>query len=260
MPEIWDCHLHVIGDRARWPLAPDRGYEPPYAPVEALLEHLDKMGADKGVLVQPSVYCFDNSCLLAALAAHPERLHGIVVPAPSTRVEDFVRMHKLGVRGVRCNLVNTGGITLDGTRPWWGWMQDHGWHIQLQTHAGHADFLPPKNQLPPLKLVLDRLGFPPSGFTSQTMRPLLNAIDSGQIHVKLSAPCRFSTLPAPHTDVQALARCCLEVGAHCLWASDWPHTDCTLPVIADRIWYEVVQDLAGDTFEQMHSAAAALYQ
>jgi predicted TIM-barrel fold metal-dependent hydrolase len=261
MSEIWDCHLHVIGDRALWPLAPDRGYEPPHAPVELLLSHLDEMGADKGVLVQPSVYGFDNGCLLAALEQHPDRLRGIVVPNLATPLKELARMHDLGVRGVRCNLVNSGGITLNDTRPWWGWMQDHGWHIQLQAHANHADFLPPKDQLPPLKLVLDHLGFPRAGFNTQTMRPLLDALASGQIHVKLSAPGRFSALPAPHTDVQALVRRCLELGAdHCLWASDWPHTDCVLPVIEDRFWYKVVQDLAGDTFEPMHATAAALYQ
>jgi len=105
------------------------------------------------------------------------------------------------------------------------------------------------------------LPLPRAGFITQTMRPLLNALASGQIHIKLSAPGRFSARPAPHTDVQDLVRRCLELGAdQCLWASDWPHTDCVLPVIEDRIWYKVVQGIAGDTFEQMHATAAALDQ
>ena len=67
------------------------------------------------------------------------------------------------------------------------------------------------------------LPLPRAGFITQTMRPLLNALASGQIHIKLSAPGRFSARPAPHTDVQDLVRRCLELGAdQCLWANDWP--------------------------------------
>jgi 2-pyrone-4,6-dicarboxylate lactonase len=80
----WDCHAHVIEGTDRFPLAPGRSYEPPVARLPAYLGFLDRFGLGRGVLVQPSVYGFDNRCMLTALEAAGGRLVGVAVPAPET--------------------------------------------------------------------------------------------------------------------------------------------------------------------------------
>ena len=51
-----DCHCHVFGPAARFPYAEPRSYTPEDAPLEAYLALLDRLGFDRGVLVQPSAY------------------------------------------------------------------------------------------------------------------------------------------------------------------------------------------------------------
>src|SRR5687767_16017480 len=101
----WDTHAHIIGDPAVYPLASGYTYEPPRAALADYIALLDRLRLQYGVLVQPSVYGFDNTCMLAALDAARDRLFGIAVPAPDVTPHDLVRMHERGVRGVRCNLI-----------------------------------------------------------------------------------------------------------------------------------------------------------
>ena len=49
-----DCHCHVFGPAARFPYAEPRSYTPEDAPLAAYLALLDRLGCERGVLVQPS--------------------------------------------------------------------------------------------------------------------------------------------------------------------------------------------------------------
>ena len=76
-----DCHCHVFGPAARFPYAEPRSYTPDDAPLEAYLALLDRLGFDRGVLVQPSAYGRDNTAMLDALIREPARLRGVAVGA-----------------------------------------------------------------------------------------------------------------------------------------------------------------------------------
>src|SRR5690242_17867633 len=66
-----DCHVHVIGPKARFPLAKERTYTPMDAPAANLAAMLKRLGLDRVVLVQPSFYGTDNTCMLDCMAALP---------------------------------------------------------------------------------------------------------------------------------------------------------------------------------------------
>src|SRR5919197_1357866 len=66
-PGACDTHVHVIGPKDRYPLGSVRTYTPQDAPLSALRRMLSRLGMDRVVLVQPSVYGTDNRCLLDAL-------------------------------------------------------------------------------------------------------------------------------------------------------------------------------------------------
>ncbi|SPK70477.1 exported hypothetical protein [Cupriavidus taiwanensis] len=61
-----DCHVHVF-DGACFPFAAKRSYTPGPARVEDLIAFEQRIGIDRIVLVQPSVYGVDNAALLDAL-------------------------------------------------------------------------------------------------------------------------------------------------------------------------------------------------
>ena len=62
-----DCHVHVIGPKARYLLAEIRSYTPVDAPIDALRAMMARIGVDRAVLIQTSIFGTDNSCLLDAL-------------------------------------------------------------------------------------------------------------------------------------------------------------------------------------------------
>jgi predicted TIM-barrel fold metal-dependent hydrolase len=98
-----DCHCHVFGPAARFPYAEPRSYTPDDAPLEAYLALLDRLGFDRGVLVQPSAYGRDNSAMLDALTRAPSRLRGVAVGGAELDAATLKRWHAAGVRGLRAN-------------------------------------------------------------------------------------------------------------------------------------------------------------
>lgn len=236
----WDSHAHVIDDPARYPLSPTRAYEPPSAPLAAYLALLDELGLTNGVLVQPSVYGFDNRCLLDALDAGEGRLYGIAVPAPDSSTTDLETMNARGVRGVRCNLLDPHGLTVEQALRWQPVMRDLGWHVELHIAVERAGDLRAVVEPFEVPVVVDHMGRPAPGSADPSM-PHLEALAAlvreGVCLVKLSAPYRLSAMPAPWDDVVPLARALLAANAGaCMWATDWPHTDTRAPIaVADLV-------------------------
>src|SRR6478609_8547810 len=69
-----DTHAHVLGPAAQYDYSPARVYTPPDCLPKDYRHMLDMMGVTRAVLVQPSVYGTDNSAMLNAMKADPQRL------------------------------------------------------------------------------------------------------------------------------------------------------------------------------------------
>lgn len=109
---IWDTHVHLF-DPDAYPLDERRSYTPGPARVPDLLARMRTGGIDRAVLVQPSVYGTDNSCLLAALDSLGGRALGVaVVDSAKLRASEIAQMQARGIRGFRVNLVS--GAEADG--------------------------------------------------------------------------------------------------------------------------------------------------
>ena len=103
-----DCHVHVIGPKDRFPMAPERLYTPDYAPVEDLARHLKVLHLDRVVIVTPSPYGTDNRSTLYAIQRLGKRARGIAVVPENVKHSELEELHRQGMRGVRLN-VETGG-------------------------------------------------------------------------------------------------------------------------------------------------------
>ena len=74
-PGARDCHTHVFGPYARFPLAAERSYTPPEAPFEAHLAW-----PDAGHLLDLlDEWCGDDTLRRKILADNPARLYGHAV-------------------------------------------------------------------------------------------------------------------------------------------------------------------------------------
>ena len=225
----WDAHAHVIGDPAKFAMRPGRSYTPASAPLDAYLAMLDRHGFAYGVLVQPSVYGFDNRCLIDALDRADGRLFGVVVPAPDASARDLERMHQHGVRGVRCNLINPGGLRPDVVMRWQPVLKTLGWHVELHVPAGDLPDLADVCERLAVPVVVDHMGRPAPRQADPDLprlRTLIALVRDGLCYVKLSAPYRVSSQPPPWPDLTPLAGAFIRANPRaCLWGSDWPHVD-----------------------------------
>ncbi|GKZ69722.1 hypothetical protein AnigIFM50267_004943 [Aspergillus niger] len=237
----WDTHMHVV-EPERFPVSANAVYQPPEHTVEDAMNFESTLGIEKIVLVQPSIYGTDNSCLLEALKIlGPARGRGVVVIDPTNiDAKTLEEWHLLGVRGVRVNLKSVGKVLSEHeltetllqhaqiVRPF-------GWTIQVYVSL---DMVPLLERVVPqlgVKLCIDHFGGPDltavqhdgesfnpymlPGFSS-----LISLLRGGETYVKISAPYRLSK-DEEYRDLEAMAQEFLEAAPdRVIYATDWPHT------------------------------------
>ncbi|MBN8945475.1 MAG: amidohydrolase family protein [Rhizobiales bacterium] len=226
-----DCHVHVVGPRERYPMVPERGYTPPEASVAALVAFRQNLGIERAVIVQPSFYGTDNRCLVAALDELGAGARGVAVIAPDAADAALRTLHGHGVRGVRINLESQDDRDATAAAERLGALAGRvaplGWHVQLFAAGEVVARLAQLIADLPAPVVIDHFGMPAAdeGITGKNFSCLVELVQAGHVHVKLSAPYRISRDPA-HADVAPIARALIEAAPHrMLWGSDWPHTN-----------------------------------
>jgi predicted TIM-barrel fold metal-dependent hydrolase len=227
----WDCHAHLFGPYERYPLAPDRSYTPPEAPVGHYLALLDRLGLGHGVLVHPSAYGGDFSLLLDALAAQPDRLRGVVVLRADGPPVDLKELRERGVRGVRFSHRGGGGANFAGSASFDDLialaprLAAARLHAELWTDTLSLPDIADSLRAMPVPVVIDHMGGfdVDAGVDAPGFRCLRELVAGGFVHVKL---CAYRNLLAAgdfergrpfhdallQADPKAL-----------LWGSDWPH-------------------------------------
>lgn len=247
-----DVHAHVCGPRDRFPLVANRLYNPPEASLSDYLHMLDTLGIERGVLVQPSVYGTDNSAMLEALSAAPARLRAVAVLPFDVSAVEIERLHALGVRGVRCNIVDLkegrGQLPLEGLRRLADTIAPFGWHIEFLMHVNEFPDLDRQLGNLPVPLVLGHLGYVPSQLgTTDGFEALLRLARAGRAWVKLTAPYRLTGEPFPYPSTVAAAQALLdEVPDRLLWGSDWPHVFIRSAMPNDGDLFNLFADWVGD--------------
>lgn len=226
-PGAVDCHTHVFMDK--YPLKEHRGYTPPQSTLDDMLHMHSQIGIERVVFTQPSVYGVDNSAILDAMATIPDRARAIVALEASVTDAELDALDAKGVRGVRLNLDNVGGMPmpLDEVPAFAKRLDRLGWHLEF-LFAGHElPELAPMLRSIPIPISVGHFGYMPAdqGVDHPPFRVLLELAEEGNTWVKLSAPNRLNVgdLP-PWPEVVPLAHALIEANAdHVLWASDWPH-------------------------------------
>jgi predicted TIM-barrel fold metal-dependent hydrolase len=226
LPMIVDTHAHIFS--ASGPFAPGARYRPDYeASIEHWLALWPDVGVSHGVLVQPSFLGFDNTQLLAALQARSGILRGVIVIDPSVSKGQLQHWQRLGVRGVRLNLLGVADFSIFNGPDWtrlFGWMADLGWHLEVQCEGERFASLLSVLQHLQLALVIDHFGLPDPTLSNLCtgVEAILRLAEKCAVHVKLSAPYRLRGADACRYALLYLA----ELGPdRLLWGSDWPWTN-----------------------------------
>ncbi len=225
-----DCHAHLFGPQTRFPYAASRRYTPPDASLDAYLGMLAKLGIDRAVLVQPSVYLTDNAALLDALSQNRFPLRGIAVVKPDISDAELERMHQLGVRGLRLNLRNNNGAPAEAAPALAKRVAPFGWHLQFRIDPKDFEAAEQAIEALPVEVVVDHIGQVPvgEGIEGPSFQALLRLVRGGRVWVKLSAPMRMSAEEYPYADVTPFVQALVAAAPdQMVWATDWPHTTLT---------------------------------
>lgn len=227
-----DCHVHVFGDAARFPMSPERSYTPPPAPVHAAREMLRELHMDRVVIVSASVYGTNNDCALDAIRQLGARARGVANVARDAPDAELERLHRGGIRGVRLNFEQQGttdpAVAVERFRLAAKRATAMGWHLQVNTRLPIVEAMEEHVLAGPAPVVFDHFaqadaarGVDQPGFAS-----LVRLLKAGRAYVKLSAAYRSSTRAPDYADVTPLAQALIAANAErVLWGSDWPHPD-----------------------------------
>lgn len=199
-----------------------RTYTPPPAGVDACRALMDRTGVGRVVLVQPTVYGLDNRCLLDAMAEMGAASRGVVMLDASVSDRELERLNALGVRGVRCNLLLTGGPTLQELEALAPRIAPLGWHLDVNLDPVHLSALAPRVSTIGIPVVIDHVaGIGPH---DQAPLDLLADLMTGEgVHVKLSSYYRRAQKPDCADMGPVLQRLIATEPGRVLWGSDWPH-------------------------------------
>lgn len=226
-PGATDTHFHILGPAATYSYVAGREYTPPDATPPAYNQLLETFGVQRCVLVQPSVYGYDNSCMVksASQLSVPARM--IVVAPFSARDKELQYLHDAGARGVRFILAHVGGLPLSDLQRFSERVQPMGWHVQFLLRPSNLIDLEPFLARLATSFVIDHIGLiraSEGGVGQPAFQTLLRLFRTGRCWVKLTGGYRISSEAPPYRDVIPLVTELIkERPDRLLWGSDWPH-------------------------------------
>jgi len=239
------CHVFLADGVPRTPLVRGAAYHPPKVDVHDHARHLDDVGCNRGVLVQPSAYGQDHRCLLASLRRRPGTLRGVACIDLHTPEESLREMHDMGVRATRIQDGYPGGVPVESLVDIGERVSPLGWHLELWTDVRqHVSWLADAIRRCPVPVVLDHQGYLPSdvGVDDPALRSILCLLEQGRAWVALTGLERLFPGEAGATRPDAASwerheeaiadrvRLFVETRPdHLLWGSDWPHVGLSLP-------------------------------
>jgi predicted TIM-barrel fold metal-dependent hydrolase len=229
-PGSCDCHMHVFGPPERYRGAPDRSYDPRERTLAEYEDLVRALGFERVVLVQPSAYGTDNSCLLDALRLRPQTARAVVVIGEEHDASALRTMHEAGVRGARLNLMTpraTDGsaarIRLEETARR---IEPFGWHLQIYANLDLVRAVAPALKDLGLPVVFDHMGgaTQDGGRNAPGFDALLSELADGRCWVKLSGADIVTWQNSDFSEATPFATALIAANERqVVWGSDWPH-------------------------------------
>ena len=223
-----DCHIHLFGPASKYPFDPGSRYISEDALPEDNIRLQDVLGLSHAVVVSGGGYGRTTHHLVDVLERFPERFRGVaLLPAQMTDLE-FVRLTKLGVRGLRFVSAAHGAHLphLDPTMAARAF--EHGWHVQFYPAPGDIVDFADKLLALPNQVVLDHFAAVPAagGIDQPAFKAVLRLLDSGKVWVKISGPMRCAKGDFPYAEVTPMAQALVRHAPERLvWGTDWPHVN-----------------------------------
>jgi predicted TIM-barrel fold metal-dependent hydrolase len=230
---ICDTHLHIFGDRQKYPLVGELRSEPPDAPLERFVNEAEAEGVTRMVFDQPSHYGLNNSCILDAIeTVGLDRARAIAaVDADTVTDAELQTLDARGVRGIR---VNYGYRSTDRTITGQAVEQARklapraaalGWHLEFLVPNWSLKELMPMFAKLPCDFSVGHMGVFSAalGVGQEGFADFLRLHEAGRCWVKFTGVYRISKLP-DFSDIGPLAEAFVKNNPErIVWGTDWPY-------------------------------------
>jgi len=230
----YDCHFHVFGPQKRYPYSKNRSYTPNDATLGDFFQHLKNNKINRAVIIQPSVYNFDNSATIEALKSKPNLLRAVVVIEHTHHIEELKQWNKYGVKGVRVNLLFNSDIKHSHIKKLVKLIKPLNWHLQLLINVSEHENLYEEFKDIGIDIVFDHMGHfdIKKGLKNKGFQDMLRLLRESKAWVKLSGAYRITDeVYAPYRDVIPFAKEIIKANEdRVVWASDWPHPSICVPL------------------------------
>ena len=228
-PGSWDTHVHIFGPAERYAHVATPHYTLPDGTLAQYLRVMPRLGISRFVIVQPSYYGTDNSCLLDTLVQVGDLARGVVMIEPDVANAELDRMHRSGVRAVRLDLFKRAREPLAAIQRYITETAQRiaplGWHVQFYAPGYVVRDLIGFLQSLPIDFVIDHMGYmlEEDGLKEEDFAKLLNLLDCGRCYLKLSGAYRIAKHRG-YEIVGPVAKAIVErAPQRAIWGSDWPH-------------------------------------
>lgn len=230
--QVCDTHLHIFGDRQRYPLLAQLRSEPPDASLERFLREAEAVGVTRMVFDQPSHYGLDNRCILDAIrvVGHDRARAIAAVDADTVTDAELEALAAEGVRGIRVNFgyrSSERAITaraVEQAKKLAPRAAALGWHLEfLVPNWSLLELLPVLDKLP-CDFSVGHMGVFPAahGVEQEGFAEFLRLHAKGRCWVKFTGVYRISNLP-DFSDIAPLARAFVANNPErIVWGTDWP--------------------------------------
>lgn len=231
-----DAHFHVFGDSALYPYQdPKLRYKPPYAPLSEYMKTANRLGFERFVIVQPSAYGRDNSCLVDAMEKlGSSRCRAIVDVDDDVSDTELARLNALGARGVRINV--------SPIHPYEDGLEERllkrinrmesrcleiGWQLDFLLPGWLTERLLERMSTLKVNFTLAHMGMflAKDGPGQSGLNRLVDLLVNGNGHcwIKLTAAYRMSKVPG-YTDAEPIVHRLMDAALdRLIWGSDDPH-------------------------------------
>ena len=225
----WDVHVHIFGPEQKYPHVAQPHYTLPDGDLAQYRRLMPVIGVQRFVIVQPSFYGTDNSCLLDTLDEIGAVARGAVMIDTDISDSELQRFHDKGVRAVRLDLFKRARLPLAEIQSYIleteARVKPLGWHLQFYAPGYIVRDLIGFFRTLRIDFVIDHMGYmlEEDGLQSKDFAALLDLLDSGHCYLKLSGAYRIAKNRG-YEFVEPVAKAIVaRAPERAVWGSDWPH-------------------------------------
>jgi 2-pyrone-4,6-dicarboxylate lactonase len=225
----WDAHVHIFGPAVRYPHVLKPHYTLPDGNLYQYQALMPVIGIQRFVIVQPSFYGTDNSCLLDTLDLVGDAARGVVMIESDITDATLEGFHNRGVRAVRLDLFRRARLPISEIQSYIleveGRIRPFGWHLQFYAPGYIVRDLIGFLRTLSTDFVIDHMGYmlEEDGLNSNDFAELLKLLDGSHAYLKLSGAYRIAKKRGLEF-VEPVAKAIVErAPERAVWGSDWPH-------------------------------------